>query len=213
MSPASAEFLGTFELGPIGCEATGVCKLTYKLLYKDPNKIEWQADALDSTDGATIPTWAQPIIGKPFDKSYIKAAVIHDHYCVRQVRPWRQTHRAFYDALVELGVDSVKSKLMYYAVYLRGPKWVSLMPGKACGTNSNCINTFKTSKVIMQARPADYENKALLEDLMAVEKLLAEPGNDISLEFLEKRAQSKIPNDFYYKHGDLVEINGGLLTE
>lgn len=213
VSPAYAEFTGTFDLSPTGCEATGLCKLTYNLIYKDPKKIEWQADAQDSTDGATIPAWAQPFIGKPFDKSYIKAAVIHDHYCVRQVRPWRQTHRVFYDALVELGIDSVKSKLMYYAVYLGGPKWAKLMPGKTCGTNSSCINTFSTSKVIMQTRPANYENKAFLDDVKEVEKLLSERGNDISLEALEQRALSKLPNDFYFKHGDVVEINSGLQTE
>jgi hypothetical protein len=43
----------------------------------------------------------------------------------------------FYDGLVESGVDVAKAKLMYYAVYLAGPKWVQLVPGKPCGPN--CI--------------------------------------------------------------------------
>ncbi|SCX61012.1 DUF1353 domain-containing protein [Nitrosospira sp. Nsp1] len=210
-APASAEFSGTFELGPSGCEAMGLCKLTYDLKFKDAKGIEWQANAKDETDGATIPNWAQPFIGKPFDESYIKAAVIHDHYCNRHVRPWRQTHRSFYDALVELNVGTKKSKLMYYAVYLYGPKWVELIPGNACGANSNCINTFKTGGPVMQSRQAEYEKQGMLEDMREVEKLLEE--QDASLEGLEKRAQNKRPNDFYYKHGDRVITNTGLAVE
>jgi hypothetical protein len=92
---------------------------------------------------ATIPSWARPFVGGPFDPSYIKAAVIHDHYCDRHVRPWRSTHRAFYDALIALGLDTAKAKVMYYAVYLGGPKWVKLIPGKPCGSGIACINNVK----------------------------------------------------------------------
>src|SRR5687767_4148559 len=84
-----ADFEGNFELGPAGCEQTGKCILTYDFRFTDPKGLVWQAAASNKTDGASIPAWAQPIIGSPFDKSYIKAAVIHDHYCDRHVRPWR----------------------------------------------------------------------------------------------------------------------------
>lgn len=101
-APAFSEFIGPFVLGPNGCEDKGLCTLSYDFKYKDPKGNEWQADAKDKTDGASIPPWAQPIIGKPFDSQFVKAAAIHDHYCVRQVRPWRQTHQVFYDVLREV---------------------------------------------------------------------------------------------------------------
>ena len=210
--PAFSEFIGNFDLGPSSCEDTGLCTLTYDFKYKDPKGLEWQANAKNTTDGASIPPWTQPIIGKPFDPSYIKAAVIHDHYCVRQVRPWRDTHRVFYDALLELGIDLAKAKLMYYAVYLGGPKWVELMPGKSCGTSA-CINSIKTGQKIMQSRPAEYDRAGFREELQEVEKLLIQSKGSVSLSDLEKRAQGKRPNDFYYTNGPRVTTLTGLPTE
>ena len=92
-SSAAAQFIGNLELNPPGCQATGQCTLGSDLRYTDPNGLTWQAAAGNRTDGASIPFWAQPIVGAPFDESYIKAAVIHDHYCDRHVRSWRATHR------------------------------------------------------------------------------------------------------------------------
>ena len=69
--PTFAQFSGKFELHPQGCEAAGKCVLSYNLLFKDKNGVEWQADANDVTDGASIPGWAQPFVGGPFDPSYL----------------------------------------------------------------------------------------------------------------------------------------------
>lgn len=210
-SSAFGQFSGTFELSPAGCQAKGECKLSFDLQYKDPKGVVWQADAKDKTDGASIPPWAQPFVGNPFDPQFVKAAAIHDHYCVRQVRPWRQTHRVFYDALLEQGVDTAKAKLMYYAVYLGGPKWVKLVPGKNCG--GGCLNSIGTLKSGMQSRPADFNRPGFAEDLKEVEKLLSTPGASLSLGDLEKRAQSKRPNDLFYRHADFIVTNIGLQTE
>ena len=210
--PANAEFSGAFELGPSGCEAKGECTLTYDLNYVDANGVGWQAAAKDKTDGASIPAWAQPFIGNPFDKSYIKAAIMHDHYCDRHVRSWRATHRVFYDALLELGVEPAKAKLMYYAVYLAGPKWVTLIPGKPCG--DNCLfrvdgegaKNANASKEITITRPAEYDKAGFTEELKQVEALLKEHAAEVDLAALEKRAQDRKAGDFYYKNGDTVQI-------
>lgn len=219
LSPAKAQFSGNFDLSPQGCEGTGKCILKYDLRYKDPKGVEWLAAANDTTDGASIPSWAQPFVGDPFDKSYIKAAVIHDHYCDRHVRSWRTTHRVFYDALLELGVDSAKSRLMYYAVYLGGPKWVELIPGKSCG--KNCLFKVELPGVVgaepvqkpILTRSASYDQPGFATELQEVEKLIAQHGDKVDLEFLERRAESVRPNDFYYKNGDKVSISGGLVLE
>lgn len=211
VTPAPAEFIGKFELGPSGCEESGLCTLTYDFKYRDPDGIEWQANAENKTDGASIPQWAQPFIGRPFDRSYIKAAVIHDHYCVRQVRSWRQTHRVFYDALLELGVGENKAMLMYYAVYLGGPKWVELIPGHNCGTN--CLNSFKGGEKRMQTRPAEYDRTDFHDELKEVQLLLDSSASGIRLSDLEERARRKRPNDFYFRNGDRVETNSALPVE
>jgi hypothetical protein len=221
--PAAAAFIGTLEFAPPGCEQAGICILLQDFKYIDPNKTEWLTVKGDKTDGASIPTWAQPFIGEPFDKSYIKAAVIHDHYCDRHVRTWRDTHRVFYDALIELGVNVAKAKLMYYAVYLGGPKWVDLIPGKPCPNNSkNCLwnlaidQSFesKAAKPAVISRPADYEQPGFQEELKNVEKLLNEQGDMIDLKALEQRAEHLRPDDFFYKHPDRVTVRDvGFISE
>lgn len=214
--PSQAEFIGQFELAPVGCEQQNQCTLTYDFKYKDPGGVVWQAAANNTTDGATIPLWAQSIVGKPFDKMFVRAAVIHDHYCERHVRPWRQVHRVFYDALIESQVSEKKAKLMYYAVYLGGPKWIELIAGANCG--DNC--TFKygaggdmsdgITEPTYVTRKSEYDAPGFLEELKNVEKLIDDQGDALDLTALEKRAQEKRPNDLYYTSGDKLIIGSGL---
>src|SRR4051812_41582107 len=105
---AFAQFEGELELLPPGCEASGKCILKNALKFTDRSGVAWEGRAGLTPDGASIPSIFQPFVGKPFDPIFIKAAVIHDHYCGRHVRPWRQTHRVFYDGLIEQGVATAK---------------------------------------------------------------------------------------------------------
>jgi hypothetical protein len=221
LSPASAEFTGDLKLGPPGCQKSGLCELLEDLRYRDPGNYQWVAAKGLKTDGASIPWWGQPIVGAPFDEAYLKAAVIHDHYCVRQVRSWRETHRVFYHAMRTLGVPETKAKLMYYAVYLGGPKWVDLMPGNDCG-GKNCINSIdidgnillqNRGKPVKFSRPAQYDAKGFDEEVKLVEALLAQQGGQIDLETLEARAHSKRPSDMFYKLPEGTTFGGGLAIQ
>ena len=219
LTPASAEFIGNLEFIPQGCEATGICTIKNDFEFKDSSGTRWQTKAQDKTDGASIPAWAQPFVGQPFEKTFIKAAVIHDHYCDRHVRPWRQTHKVFFAALIESGVTEAKAKLLYYAVYLGGPKWVELIPGKSCG--KNCVFKVEIDGLLGEsskqkstiARPARYSEAGFSSELREGEKIINEGGAEVDLDFLEKRAEKVEPNDFYYKNGDKVTIGGGLAIE
>lgn len=210
------KFEGELAFEPLGCETTQSCILKNSLRYTDPKAVVWQAEAGIKTDGASIPNWAQPFVGEPYDKSFIKAAVIHDHYCARHVRPWRQTHMAFYDALIDLGVPDDKSKLMYYAVYLAGPKWVELVRGNDCG--SGCINSLgiistNANPSNFMIRSSSFEQKGFVEDLKELEEELKKNADQISLEQLEKRAHSKRQHDIYYENSDTIKINKGVFYE
>ena len=217
---APAQFSGKFELAPPGCESTGQCMLTYDLLFKDPQGLEWQADAKNKTDGASIPTWAQPIVGKPFDSLFVKAAAIHDHYCDRHVRTWRATHRVFYDALIGSGVDIAKAKVMYYAVYLGGPKWVKLIAGKPCGSGMACANHFQTGiggpATLLGPgdhflkRAGQYDEPGFSEELAGLHKILAVNPASLTLEDLETRAKMRRPNDFFYKNDSEITLGTQL---
>jgi hypothetical protein len=133
------KFVGTLTLLPAGCEATGKCTLGADFGFVDSAGTGWQAAKGNTTDGASIPGWAQPLVGLPFDKAFIRAAVIHDHYCDRHVRTWRETHRVFHEALLASGVDAVKAKIMYSAVYLGGPRWRDTIKGYYCPVGKVCV--------------------------------------------------------------------------
>lgn len=163
-------FEGSLDLKPDGCQRTRDCKLTYKLRYTDPQSLVWQADANDTTDGASIPSWAQPIIGNPYDPQFIRPAAIHDHYCeeAHQVREWRETHKMFYFALRNQGVSELKAKVMYAAILIGGPKWRKVIEGKYCG--KNYVNNMTTTTTVIR-RPrldGDPRYKAVF-DAMQIE--------------------------------------------
>lgn len=219
---SAGQFSGTLEFMPQGCEAQRKCKLKYPFGFTDYNGLGWEALSGPNgveTDGATIPTWAQPFIGSPYDASYIRAAVIHDHYCWRHVRTWRDTHRVFYEALLEAGVPKPKALLMYYAVYLRGPKWVELIKGTACPTGRACIQEVPSAISIPGAsqrkgednntylfRPARYDEPNFPADLQSTERFIADRQDNVTLEELEARAKNREGLDFYFRRPSTISV-------
>ena len=107
--------------------------------YIDAKGMGWQTNKATKTDGASIPPLLQPFVGSPWEDGYIRAAVIHDWYCDRHVRTWRETHRVFYDAMLASGLQKPKAKLLFYAVYAFGPRWGYLVPGQPCAAGKNCV--------------------------------------------------------------------------
>ena len=215
---AAGQFKGDLVLVPPGCEKQLECIGVNEFGYIDAQGMGWQAMAGLKTDGASIPPWAQPFIGEPFAKDFIRAAVIHDHYCKRHVRSWRATHLVFYEALLTSNVSKGKALLMYYGVYLDGPKWIELIKGKPCQTGQKCIQRIpdftwprNTSQVRSQengatymVRQHQYDAPGFSAELEKVEKLIAEGGGNVTREDLEMRAHSLRPNDFFYSNPDAV---------
>lgn len=212
-SAANAQFAGTLELVPKGCEELGQCKLKSAFRFTDSSKIVWEAREDLPTDGASIPGIFQPFVGSPFDPAFVKAAVIHDHYCDRHVRPWRQTHKVFYEGLLASGVSRSKAKSMYFAVFLGGPKWITLEPGKNCGLN--CVNNFKSTSGVagIYSRRADYSASDVAPAVQSVGKLLELNPDVLSLEELERMAEKICPKDFFYKNGDKLDASILGITE
>src|SRR4051812_16900828 len=95
--PCSPCFIGKLKLVDNASDPTGKTKiLVGDLFFVDPDKFVWKAGKDDVTDGASIPSLFQPIVGGPFEADFLPAAVIHDHYTDRRhrVRPWRDAARA-----------------------------------------------------------------------------------------------------------------------
>lgn len=143
-------FEGDLLFQPAGCEADRRCLLVNDITYADAANMRWKASRRDleagsevltgTTDGASIPNWAQPLIGRPFDPKFIKSAVVHDHYTYpeNRVRSFWRTQRTFYEMLVDEGVTDAKARIMYLAVLIGGRKWIELVPGDNCG--EGCLN-------------------------------------------------------------------------
>jgi hypothetical protein len=213
-------FEGVLELIPTGCQRTGKCYLRNDLTYTDPSNVKWRAGKwvegqpetmqTGTTDGASIPQWAQAIIGEPFSDEYLLAAVVHDHYCYKEnhVRGWRQTHKAFYYALNTLGVPALKAKIMYAAVYLGGPKWRKLVPGEDCGPN--CVydaidgsdDFVRSGEDVLRFRDNSYSDAQFGEQLQELIRTI-ESEPEVALIDIEAAVRAIRPNDEFYNEADV----------
>lgn len=72
------------------------------------------------TDGASIPTFAMPLIGSPWSGKYAKAAVLHDYLYVIQITSRWEADRIFYQAMKILKVSLLKRTIMHTTVRLIG---------------------------------------------------------------------------------------------
>jgi hypothetical protein len=216
------KFYGNLRFVDDACVKQKWCKLREKFAFVDYLGVGWEAAAGLETDGATIPGWAQPFIGPQFAPEFIRAAVIHDHYCRRHVRVWPMTHRVFYDALIASGLERNKAKLMYFAVYGWGPKWATLIPGRPCKTDIRlCIN--KQPKLTQYSgRKGGYEELAIAHEkdqifvvrdsfygdpeigprMIEAEAFLAK-NPDATLKDMEALAEKMFPKDDFMRYNFL----------
>lgn len=218
--PARADFGGTLEFKPAGCEKIGECVLVYDFSYIDPKGVGWQASAGLKTDGASIPRWAQPFVGGAWDKQFIRAAVIHDWYCIRTVRARRATHRMFYDALVESGVNRAKALTMYYAVLVGSHMWIDLMEGRPCAGLERCVQNVgepmsipgavikkNESGDLVAYRKPRFEDPAIAKDITAASSII-EGGSIDNPDDVEALARARHPSDFFLNNGDAISYQG-----
>jgi len=101
--------------------------------YIDPKNVRWVVPEKTRVNGASIPQALWSTIGGPFSGRYRDASVIHDFYCEVRVRPAKQVHRVFYDAMLTSGVSKTKANVMYYAVTRFGPYWKEVSRANICG--------------------------------------------------------------------------------
>ncbi|MGB8818831.1 MAG: DUF1353 domain-containing protein [Rhizobiaceae bacterium] len=204
VNPSFGSFSGRLALAPQGCENSGgqgigKCRVIQTgFAFNSP--LPWKVRSNEPTDGASIPSFAWSTIGKPFDGSYLPAAIIHDNYCNHLVRPFLQTHRVFYSMLRALGVEPSKAAAMYAAVLIGGPKWIKLDSGEPCG--ENCIRTLSSRDarfigIVSREgglwRPSQIDN----DRRNAFETLALEirGGGAMELDAIDARVQLLLPED------------------
>ena len=109
----------------------------------------------------------------------------------------------FFDAMIYLGVNPVKARIMYYAVYIGGPRWVALKPGRNCG--ELCINSLSESKIRWEG--PTYDTPEFQRNFDEARQFI-EANPTISIEAIEARAQSTNPGDFFFRHQSTYEPTG-----
>lgn len=132
-------------------------KLLQALTYVQPDGNEWTAPMDSVLDGASIPRPFWSVIGGPFEGLYLEASVVHDYYCDHRVRPWRDVHRMFYDAMLCRGVSGFKARIMYYAVYRFGPRWEMVEGLKSVVMPAEALTDDKAPSILADAEILAHE--------------------------------------------------------
>jgi hypothetical protein len=123
--PVSAEEnFGSFE-GKVAVEWTGPRDmiLTEDFIYIDAHLKKWIVPKGHKVNGASIPRLFWTLVGSPYTGEYRYASVVHDYFCDVKTEPWNDVHRVFYYASRAAGTSERQAKLMYFAIYAKGPRW------------------------------------------------------------------------------------------
>ena len=155
--------------------------MAQSLSFIDGGGSTWTAPTGTLTDGASIPEIFVPLIGSPRSREFANAAAVHDAYCgvgnddgpVYHSQPWELTHRMFYDTLIAGGTPEIKAKIMFTAVWLRGPRW---NPRSGKDDNRHLIVTDVQAVQMMQEAITYIEanNPPIPVLILYLDKLLAQ---------------------------------------
>jgi len=143
-------------------------RLVEPFAFVDKQKKVWSVPKGAVVDGASIPRVLWTLVGPPFVGDYRYASVVHDYYCDTKSESWRATHRMFLEASLLGGVESEKAKVMYAAVYARGPRWESVT---TIGLEGPETLTYEVDVPIISDKQLDeisnyiYENDPSLEEI------------------------------------------------
>lgn len=159
-------------------------QLAEEFEYIDPSGNSWKVPKDAIIDGASIPKLFWQIIGPPFVGSYREASVVHDYYCKKKNKPWKEVHRMFYYASLANGVPKAKANLMYAAVYSGGPRWETINTAPTTnlpnGDSSDSLprSTSSSAKIILET---EYDREELEQQLESIE------SQDLDLNEIEEK--------------------------
>ena len=131
-------------------------KLREPFGYVAKNGQSWDVPKNTVVDGATIPSIFWSFTGGPFSGRYRAASVIHDYYCDTRMRPWKDVHKVFYEAMLTAGVEKSRAWLLYNAVLNFGPTWAPPKVDPSCERSDGTIDFENCSMNSLTASPVEY---------------------------------------------------------
>lgn len=244
---------GQPQLFPEGCTDTAdrVCFVSDPVRYvPGPTGVLWETVAYDetsrplgTTDGASIPQAVWSIVGTPYSPEFIRPAILHDHYTwpENRIRPWRDTHLAFFYALRDENVEPMRAYLMYYAVYSFGGHWAELVVPEDCEerceyevdpTTLLGVVTYGQDPIggerpdaVLDVASLDggrideasaINSEAANRDVLEVWDILNRPGvvvpdQEQTLRNIEDLARLRHPDNPFLQHGDRLPLTRDIL--
>ncbi len=149
-------------------------------VYVDPKDRRWLAPSGTVVDGASIPSAFWTFIGGPFEGQYRNASVVHDIGCIEMTASWEDVHRMFYEACRCGGVSEAKAKILYYAVYHFGPRWVPVTETRIemrPNAEGQMVEQEVTEELMVRVDPVP----PTAEEVEQVEALIEEDNPDLSV--------------------------------
>ena len=152
------------------------------------------------SDGASIPKKAWSFVGGPWEGKYRLAAVVHDWGCVSHELTWQETHKLFFDAMLDAGEEKYIAQTFYAAVYEKGPRWTKISTEKGADENeltSRVDNIIKTAPKadrgnLFRGNPYELGDQALSNDkvprevVYGIDVFRVTPTSDVNLSALRK---------------------------
>jgi hypothetical protein len=114
-------------------------RLLEDFAFTDQGGKLWLARKGGILDGESVPRALSALNDLPYFAEYRKAAVVHDYFCRARTEPWRQVHRALYEASIAEGLSDGEAKILYAAVYAGGWRWEP--KGSSCYGSCHAVAT------------------------------------------------------------------------
>jgi hypothetical protein len=129
-----------------GIEFASKLRLLDDFAFTDTAGKMWLARKGGILDGESVPRDLSTLPGLPYPAEYRRAAVVHDYFSRIRTEPWRQVHRAIYEASLAEGVSETQAKGLYAVVYAGGWRWEP--------TGSGCYRTCHAAAGLLAWKPA-----------------------------------------------------------
>ena len=164
-------------------------RLLEDLSFVDPHGKLWTARKGGIVDDESVPRDLLILRGLPYVGDYRKSAVLHEYYCRTRTEPWKQVHRALFDASVAEGLTKTHAKILYAVVYAGSWRWET--------RGSSCYRSCHAASDSLAWKPA-----ASAAEIEPVVQWISQ--NDPDLDAIDQRVDQEVkkpgPHLFAQRH-------------
>lgn len=98
-------------------------RLVKDFAFREPGGQTWVVPVDAVVDGRSLPTLFVNLLGRPFESTFRKSALVYDYAAKSKERSWKEAQHMFYVGSVAEGVIPVEAKVMYMLLSAKGLRW------------------------------------------------------------------------------------------